>query len=325
MINRIKDKIFKILPLIIILSVNQATFGQNVSVSSALDSTLMFIGGQMNMVIEVVQPAEWIVEIPHFTDTITKEIEVIRFSKPDTIRNGDILTISRLYRITSFDSGLHYIPPIEVEYFMGEQIEKQESRPLVLNVINPFVEVDPEKGFFDIKQPLTLPFQLSEIVWIFKWIVLGIIIAVLLFFAIRWWISRRNPIKEIFFKEKPKEPPHIVALRELDKIKNEKIWLKGQVKQFYSQLSNVLRLYLEGRYGFLAMEQTTPEILRALKSCDLPDEKLQPRMAFILETADLAKFAKYEPIPDENDSCLQGAYIFVNQTKIEEKEPTTNN
>ena len=316
--NKIKYKIFKILTLIVILSLNKISFAQNVSVSSALDSTLMFIGGQMNFLIEVVQPAELYVEIPHFPDTITQNIEVVRYSKSDTIRNGEILTISRLYRITSFDSGLHYVPPIEVEYRVGELVEKQESQPHVLNVINPFLDVDPEKGFFDIKQPFTLPFRLSEIVWVIKWVVLAIIVAILLFFGVRWWIGKRNPIKEIFFREKPKEPPHIIALRGLDKIKNEKIWLKGQIKQYYSQLSDVLRVYMEGRFNFLAMEQTTPEILKDLKLCDLPDTTLIQRMSYILETADLAKFAKYEPIPDENDNCLQGAYIFVEQTKVEE-------
>ena len=317
--NKNNFRIIKIFALIAILAFNKGSFGQNVSVSTALDSTLMFIGGQMNMVIEVVQPSGWNVAIPHFPDTITKNIEVVHFSKPDTIQNGDILKILHSYRITSFDSGLHYIPPIEIEYFMGELLENRESLPLVLNVINPFVEVDPEKGFFDIKQPLSLPFILSEIVWVFKWIVLVLIVAALLFFAIRWWIGKRNPIKEIFFKEKPKEPPHIIALRELDKIKNEKIWQKGQVKQFYSQLSDVLRVYMEGRFGFLAMEQTTPEILNDLKLCDLSDTTLFQRMSYILETADLAKFAKYEPLRDENDNCLQGAYFFVNQTKAEEE------
>ena len=316
--NRIRLIFLKILPLIVGLSVTPASFGQHVSVSATLDSTLMFIGGQMNMMLEVVQPAGLQVVMPNFNDTITKNIEVIYSTNPDTVRNGDILSISRLYRITSFDSGLHYIPPIEIEYRAGELIEKQESRSLALMVINPFVEVDPEKGIFDIKQPINLPFSLMELLKYLKWVILFMLVSSLLVLAIHWFLKKRNPIKEILFKEKPKELPHVIALRELDRIKNEKVWQKGQVKHFYSQLSDTLRVYMEERFQFSAMERTTPEILKMLKTIDLPDDKLYSKVVQMLETADLAKFAKYEPLPDENDVNLIGAYFFVNQTKVEE-------
>jgi hypothetical protein len=111
-------------------------------------------------------------------------------------------------------------------------------------------------------------------------------------------------------------------LRELERIKYEKPWQKGQVKLFYSQLTDVLRTYMEDRFSFPAMEQTTHEIITTLKTMDLPDDKLVPKIKGVLETADLAKFAKYEPLPDENDLCLIGAFFFVNQTKQEEIKPT---
>ena len=294
-----------------------SAFGQHVSVSASLDSTLMLIGGQMNFRLEVIQPAGLDVVIPVFTDTITKNIEVIRYSKPDTVRNGDMLSIARLYRITSFDSGLHYIPPVEIEYRLGEMVEKQQSQSLGLLVLNPFSEVDPEKGIFDIKQPMTLPFTFAELIRYLNWALLFMLVSSLLTLGIYWWVKKRNPIKELIFKEKPKEPPHIIALRELDKIKTEKIWQKGHIKLYYSQLSDVFRKYMEDRFNFPAMEQTTPEILQSLKTIELPEEKLKLWTEAFLEMADLAKFAKYEPIPDENDSNLNEAYYFVNQTKIE--------
>jgi hypothetical protein len=262
------------------------------------------------------------VSIPFFLVIITKNIEVVKYSKPDTVRNGDMLHISRLYRITSFDSGLYYISPIEVEYKTGEIIETQASRSLVLNVINPFEEVDPQKGIFDIKQPLTLDFSLLELIKYIKWIIIIMLISSIVVIIILWWRKRRNPIKEIFFKEKPKEPPHVIALRELDRIKKEKIWQHGLVKQYYSQLTDTLRVYIEERFGFLAMESTTSEILQSLNKIDMQDNKLLPEVARILETADLAKFAKYEPLTNENDNCLNNAYYFVNLTKVEEIKPS---
>jgi hypothetical protein len=323
--NRTKQKYIAFLTIIFCLTVKTAAYGQHVSVSTSLDSTLMFIGGQMNFMIEVVQPADFEVSIPFFPDTITKNIEVVRYSNPDTVRNGDMLSIARLYRITSFDSGLHYIPPIEVEYKLGEMVEKQESRSLGILVINPFEEVDPQKGFFDIKQPLTLPFTFLEIIGWMNWALLFMLVSSLLVIAIHWWVQKRNPIKEIIFKEKPKAPPHITALRELDRIKSEKIWQKGLIKQYYSQLTDTIRKYMEERFGFYAMEQTTPEILQALKNIELVSKNLQIEMTHILETADLAKFAKFEPLPDENNNCLAEAYNFVNQTKIEQIALTEEN
>jgi hypothetical protein len=283
----------------------------------------MFIGGQMNLRLEVIQPDGLNVALPIFTDTITKNIEIVSHTRPDTVRNGDMLNIMCTYRITSFDSGLHYIPPITVEYLTGEMLERQESRSLALMVVNPFAEVDIEKGIFDIKQPLTLSFSFLEIIRIANWVLLAMLASSLIVLGIHWWRKKRNPIKEILFREKPKEPPHIIALRELDRIKSDKIWQKGQIKPFYSQLTDTLRTYMEHRFNFSAMEQTTPEILKALKSINLTDEKLRSCMAQILETADLAKFAKYEPLPDENDNCLAGAYLFVNSTKVEEQETET--
>lgn len=292
---------------------------QNISVSASLDSTLMVIGGQMNFTIDITQPAGLMVQFPQFIDTITKNIEIVEISKPDTIaQNNNLLNISQVFRITSFDSGLHYIPPIAFEYKRGELIEKQNSNALALLVVNPFVKVDPEEGIFDIKQPINTPFTFAELLKFLNWVLAFMLFSSLLVLGIHWWLKKRNPLKELLFKEKPKEPAHVIALRELEQIKNQKIWQKGQVKQFYSQLTDVLRIYMEERYHFPAMEQITTDILKSLKSVDLPDDKLLPKMKQILETADLAKFAKYEPLPDENDLSLISAFFFVNQTKIED-------
>lgn len=320
-------RISMIRSLILIVTLNLVTGlgmpdtvnGQNVSVSASLDSTLMVIGGQMNLTLEVTQPAGLAVMLPVFTDTITKNIEVVEVGKPDTtIQNNNLINISQVIRVTSFDSGLHYIPPIAFEYKRGELVEKQTTNPLALMVVNPFENVDPEKGVFDIKQPINTPFSFAELLKYLNWAVAFMLFSSLLVLAIHWWLKRKNPIKNLLFKNKPKDPPHVTALRELEKIKNEKAWQKGLVKQFYSQLTDVLRIYLEERYQFPAMEKTTDEILKSLKEVELPDDKLLAKMKKILETADLAKFAKYEPLPDENDLSLIGAFFFVNQTKLEE-------
>jgi len=152
------------------------------------------------------------------------------------------------------------------------------------------------------------------------WILGGLAIALLIAAGIWFYLKRRNPLKA-FIKEKPKEPAHVIALRELEHIKQEKLWQKGEVKTFHSHLTDVLRDYIEDRYGIPAPEQITSEILQSLQSVELPDDKVLWKIQQVLEQADLVKFAKMEPLPDENDLALKNAYLFVNQTKFEAPKP----
>jgi hypothetical protein len=291
---------------------------QTVSATASLDSTLMIIGGQMDLKLEVVQPVGLNVAFPFFADTITANIEIVESGKIDTTAiDGDRIAISQAFTITSFDSGLHYLPPIHFEYMEGAMERQASTQSMAILVVNPFEEVDPEKGIFDIKTPYNLPFIISELFKYHKWVVMFFLLQALIALVIIYLQRTKKPLSQIFVREKPMEPAHIMALRELDKIKKEKLWQAGQIKTFYSQLTDVLRRYLEERYHFQAMEQTSGEIMDSIKRIELPDKKLYDKLHRILQTGDLAKFAKHEPLPDENDLSIINAYFFVNQTKEE--------
>lgn len=319
--NSFSKHISTFLALISILfwSSQSNIIAQNYSVSATPDSTLMLIGGQMNLTLEVAQPKGLRVIFPQFGDTITKDIEIVEKSDPDTTDLGnDRISVKQILRITSFDSGLHYIPPIEFELATEQARQIKKTNPIGLMVVNPFEEVDPQKGIADIKGPVNTPFKLSELYRFLPWILGGLLLAILIAAAIYFYVKRKNPIKA-FIKEKPKEPAHVVALKELDHLKDEKLWQKGKVKEFHSTLTDILRKYLQDRYGIPALEQITPEIMNSLSKVDLPDDKIADRLKQVLELADLVKFAKMEPLPDENDLSLMNAYFFVNQTKFEEQ------
>ncbi|WP_462317242.1 hypothetical protein [Marinilabilia sp.] len=295
---------------------------QDFSVSATPDSTLMVIGGQMDLTLEVAQPPNIDVVFPQFKDTITKSIEIVEAIGPDTTQiDPNRILVKKVFRITSFDSGLHYIPPMEFELASAELASKKKTRSIGLMVANPFENVDPQKGITDIKAPRETPFILAELLRFLPWILGGLVVLLLIAAGIWFYVKRQNPLKGLI-KEKPKDPPHVVALRELDHIKSEKLWQKGQVKEFYSELTDVLREYLEERYNIPAPEQITSEIMTSLKSVDLPDDKVTEKIQQVLELADLVKFAKMEPLPDENDLSLMNAYFFVNQTKYEEPKST---
>lgn len=118
--------------------------------------------------------------------------------------------------------------------------------------------------------------------------------------------------------EKPKEPAHIIALRELDRIKAEKLWQKDKVKQYYSEVTETIRVYIENRFDIPAMEHTSDETISAFRyRRDLLNDKNFTNLSRMLMLADMVKFAKYSPLPDDNSGTLLDAYFFVNDTKKE--------
>ncbi|TRX70321.1 hypothetical protein [Carboxylicivirga sp. M1479] len=309
----------------LLLAVSLILFGfqsnsvaQNVSVSATMDSTVIFIGGQIDLKLQLSQPDGLDLPFPLLTDTITKNIEIVRLSELDTLnRENGRLLIEQNLRITSFDSGLHYVPPIVFEQ-AGEKINQLvQTEAMALMVINPFEEVDPQKGIMDIKKPISTPFHLSELYKYLPWVLGIILLAGIVTFIILKYMGRDIPVK-IFKKEVPVIPAHERALSELDKIKQEKLWQQNRIKEYYSSVTDTLRHYMEERFEIRAMEQTTDEIMDSLKEINFRDVKSSDNLKQILMTADLVKFAKHEPLPDEHDMSMINAYFFVNQTKIEE-------
>ena len=128
--------------------------------------------------------------------------------------------------------------------------------------------------------------------------------------------------KGYFFKPPVVLPAHVRAVRELDKLKGEKIWQNGREKEFYSKLTDILRRYIHEREGFNAMEMTSGEILNEIRKLSDVDSVYE-NLKQILSTSDLVKFARYKPYPDENDLSMVNAYFFVNQTR--EPDPVLEN
>ena len=292
------------------------TNAQNINASATLDSTTILIGGQIDLKLEVSLPNGTMVNFPTFNDTITSNIEIVEKGGIDSLKlDNNRIVLSQIFRITSFDSGLHYIPPIKFEILDGELKKVADTDPLSLMVVNPFKEVDPQKGMFDIKGVQDTPFKLSEIlnyIYLFGGIILVIALAIWGFIYFR---NRKKGEGSIFIKAKPDEPPHVIALRELDKIKSAKLWENNKVKEFYTSVSNTLRFYIENRYHLPAMEQTSHEILKDIKKNTNIDKPILEQLTQVLELSDLVKFAKFEPLPDEHALSLMNAYFFVDKTK----------
>lgn len=291
---------------------------QQVAASAKLDSMVIFIGGQIDLTLEVTQSVGQNVNFPLMVDTISKSVEIVEVGKIDTSKlDNNRLLLKQVYRITSFDSGVHLIPAIRFELADAQADNYAQTQPMAIKVVNPFEVVDPEKGIFDIKQPVNTPFNLAELLPYLPYF-LGFILFVGIVTGLLIWRFNRKLLLPFLNKEKPIEPPHVIALRELERIRQEKIWQKGLVKQYYIQLTDVVRQYMETRFDMPVMEQTSDETLAATKNIDAISVECWKNLQQLLTTADLAKFAKMEPRADENDLCLMHALFFVNQTKVEE-------
>lgn len=295
--------------LLFILLTGIKVNAQEVRVRSVIDSSYIIIGDQINVKLEIEQPDNYKINFPLIKDSLTKNIEVIELSPIDTI----ILVSKRLrleqnILITSFDTGFYVIPSFSfIDILKADTFRTNE---LALEVLT--IEIDTSKGITDIKLPYEAPLTFKELL---PYIIAGLIHIGLIFVII--WFIRKSKNKDPLTGRpvKPIDPPHVIAYRELDKLKERKLWQQSKIKLYYSILTEIIRIYIEQRYAIGAMEETTEEILDDLRKKGYENEEYFIRLRQILILADLVKFAKWHPLPDENQSSMDNAYYFIDITK----------
>jgi hypothetical protein len=305
-------KYFLIL-LLFLLSII-TTEAQQVKVSASLEKDSIWLGDQIKMILVAEYPVGTSLTFPSLKDSLANGIEVITRSSRDSSKIGDtMIQIRQSYLITAFDSGPHPIAPFL--FAQKSSLLKDSLRSNALTLFVKVPNVDLKKGFTDIKKPYSAPVTFKEIA---PWI-LGIILIASIVFLILYAINRRKKNIPLFsLPSKPKLPPHVIALSELDKLKEEQLWQHDKVKDYYTRLTDIIRVYLEDRYEVPAMEQTTHEILSQFKGENSQIKgKLFTSLQRTLDTSDLVKFAKYTPLADENHFVLVNAYTLVEETKAE--------
>jgi len=277
-------------------------------VSASLDSTNLMIGDQTDLHLRVTHDATEQVQMPTFGEQLQDGIEIVDKTIVDTLTLPDgRLQLNQYLTLTSFKDSLFAIDPIAIA--SGEDTFWTEG--LALNIIQPF-EVDSSLAITDIKD-----IERAPIWWwgIIRWILLGLLIAGLAvggYFLWRWIESKRKPEEEEINPELLR-PADEVALEKLDEIKAAKIWKDGKVKEYQTELTDVVREYIGRRFDVHSTEKTSDETLREMKP--LLEKDLFDRLKSMLQLADLVKFAKWHTTPDENEQGLLTAYDFVNETK----------
>ena len=297
------------------------SIGQKINISAALDSTKIRIGEQVKLDLYVSYSAKQNnlkIQWPNIADTITDKIEVISVSVIDTTSpdksNPDIIQQHQQITISAYDSGYFAIPGFKF-FINNDSSNAFYSQSLFLEVHTVPTDSSITKTK-DIKPPFAEAFNWK---WYSKYFYWGFafLVIIILIILITIYFTKKNKIV-VLKSEKPKIPAHIIALQSLEKIKNEQIWKEEKTKEYYSSISDTIRLYIEERFKVNALESTTAEIMKAFRS-QVVDKESKDKLQQLLMLSDLVKFAKQFPIISEHTFTLQNAFDFVNETKREEK------
>lgn len=285
------------------ISVSKA---QEILVRSVLDTNRALIGDQLKLNLEVEKPGDWQVSFPALNDTLSEKVEIIAVSAIDTLAMGSgRVKLTREVLVTVFDTGFYEIPPLHFMLTSGLHRDTLKSLPVFFEIVP--VKVD--SALHDIKAIERMPLSAMEVLpYPVAALVLFLLTWIIVYYIKKW---RKRSVRTQ--AGVPDEPAHVIAFRELEKLKEEKPWLHNRVKHYYSRISEILRTYIEQRFQVSALEQTTDEIMHIIMAPLVPASAAQ-NLASILQLSDLVKFAKVIPDEGENAAQVTKAMAFVTDT-----------
>ncbi|MCX8081207.1 MAG: hypothetical protein N3F09_08230 [Bacteroidia bacterium] len=259
-----------------------------------------------------IQQYEW----PVINDTLTSKVEVVSKSNIEKKEENDLVTAIQTLTVSAYDSGYFAIPPLTLKN-ISDSTKNKLTDALLLEVHTVPTDTLLSKTK-DIKPEFDYPFKWSWYKEYFYW---GLGLLALIAGIILFWYYRIKKKKKTTTQPVSLEPPHVIALRELEKVKKEAVWKENRTKEYHSLISDILRAYLERRFKFNALESTTDEIMHVMKSKVVTAEQKE-NLENILKLSDLVKFAKWTPLPEENERSVELAIEFVRQTL--QPEPVQN-
>lgn len=288
---------------------------QQATLTTRLDGAQLVVGDQARLFLELQQPAGTRIDWAKIPDTFNS-LEVVERGRIDTLSQNGLTVYKQRLLITGFDSGAFTIPSFQFTATPDAgQPYTLQSDSFQLGITT--VAVDTTKPFRPIKDIVAVPASWLDYL---PYILLGAVLAGVIIGIIIYLKKRKKPEpKPAFIPGETLQQRTLRLLRELDE---QQIWQRGQVKEYYVALTDILRQYLEARFKIMAMEQTTDELLeQANRHTVLVRHREQ--LSQILRTADLAKFAKAQPLPAEHVQAMELTQSFVIQTPQPE-EPKPN-
>lgn len=312
----------RLLVSISFLFISWISFAQTPQAELKLDYDKVRIGEQFkaSLSITYVDPQQkLLVGWPKFDQELSKDIEIIDRNIDYTVPVDSNGTYSHIqdFTITSFEPAYHIIPAIGIE--LGDSIYQTAPTPLLVES----VQIDTSKSIVDIKENYSVDYSFGEKVedWFrsyWQWLV-GLAIIIAAYFLFKLFKGRLKKEEEVPYV--PPTPAHITALASLKELEAKEAWKSLQQKDYYSDLTYTVRLYLEQRFGIKAIEQTTREIIQELKYADISEED-KMHLRKLLSEADMIKFAKMKADAETGKTALYKSIDFVEKTKKQEAQKT---
>lgn len=281
-------------------------FAQEIDIKVSTDSSKYLVGDYIHYNIKIKHKPNIEIYFPSIVDSI-KQLE---FVKKDTIltkKGNDFVTTDYKFIFIGFDSNNVVIPSITIPYKFKNDTTIRFAKTDSLKILVSSVSVDTSKDIKDIKQPLKIPFDWKNLL---MWIVIILIILALVYFIYKKYIKGRKKItkEKIVIKL-----PHERALESLDELEKKQLYQKGLIKEYHTEITEIIRKYFEERFGFPALELTTTEAINFLIKIPEAKEIVNLTNDF-LNNADMVKFAKFVPMNDVNEEMMKQARLIIEKT-----------
>jgi hypothetical protein len=299
-----------ILTISLLLSFISLSFGQSVEVNPYSNS--IEIGEQIKVDLKVESTKNAEVIWPQIGENLHEKVMIVNSAGRDTVLTNNTKTITEQLTVTGFDTGVWAIEPIA---FVIDK-DTLRSEPFLIEVKD--VEVDTSQAIKDIQPIREVPYTFEEIIKfvgigaVALWVLISLVSLIL-------YLTGKDKKRAEAKPQKPLDPPHVEAFRDLTELKEQKLWQNEKHREFHIRLSEIIRSYLERRFGMHALEYTTSEI-EAQMHLTNAGEDYNDSLIKALRISDMAKFAKAKPLPNENEFAFEAVESFVEVTKPVEEE-----
>lgn len=290
---------------------------QSIRVSATTDSTKYQVGDYIKYQLELRYDKNVKIKLPPVKDSV-KVLTFIQELPVDSSEADSKIVKKYTYIFSKYDSSQATIPSLQIAYTVGSDTTKRflATNPVTINVTT--LLVDTQNDIKDVKGPMSLPLDWLLIIAVVL-LIAGLLVAAYFFYR---YYKRKHGKKE---NAQPEIviPFYEVALTKLHELEEKKLWQNGSVKQYHSEVTEIVRQYFEDRFNFHALEMTSAEILGVLSFIEDGKQVITIADKFF-SNADLVKFAKFEPMPNVNDEMMRQACEIVNKTIPAPPQPETS-
>jgi len=282
---------------------------QTVKVQANLPDSTYLIGEYIPLKLMVEHNTNVEVEWPFLVDTFAG-FDIIRSSKIDTLLQDNIATESQEVILMKFDSGSYTIPALPFRFKINGQNQLAETKALPIRINT--VAVDTTAAIMPIKNIMGVPWTWKEAMPYIIAGAIGLLVLLGLLFFFLYYLRKRR--KDAYVP--PPLEPHELAEKRLEELRQKQLYQNGDIKGYYSELTEILREYIDGRFDIPALEMTTDEIGKAIKKKKEVNKASYRNIVDLLTISDYVKFAKANPSSRYHPDAFKHAKDFVEFTKF---------